>query len=43
MEAYDLDNPNALNNLKEQDYIGLFEFKLHQVVTSINQTLTAPL
>jgi hypothetical protein len=29
VEAYDMDNEKAQNNLKEQDFLGQFEFKLH--------------
>lgn len=43
IEAYDLDNEKALNNLKEQEFFGQFEFKLHQVVTSLDQTLSGTL
>ena len=40
VEAYDKDVSNEKINLKDQDFIGKFEFKLHEVVTSKDQTLT---
>lgn len=40
IEAYDMDDDKQPENIKAQEFIGSFEFQLHQVVTSKDQTLT---
>jgi len=43
IEAYDMDDGNAPENLGAQEFIGTVEFQLHQVVTARDQTLQTPI
>ena len=43
IEAYDQDQKDEKLALKDQDFIGKFEFKLHEIVTSKDQTFTSQL
>ena len=43
VEVYDVDDANNVNNLRNQDYIGHYEFVLGSVVCAMNQCVTAPL
>lgn len=41
IEAYDMDDESKPNDMSAHDYIGCLDFKLSQVVTGRDQTLTA--
>ena len=43
IEAWDMDDASQASNLNKQEYIGSFEFQLHQVVTAKDQTLKGPI
>lgn len=42
-EVYDVDDFSENAPLKNHDFIGNLEFKLHEVVTKVDQKLTKPL
>lgn len=43
VEVYDVDDTNNVNNLAGHDFVGSFEFSVHEVVTCRDQTLERPL